>query len=628
MKITIASVGYLNAWPLTSKIDKEKYHVIAGHPSEVAGMLHRGEVDLALVPVAAALASNDLRILPGWGIGADGPVASVVIAAETPMEEWTEVLLDGVSRTSAVLAQLLLAGPWKDKVRADLTIRHVEATTGAEQAQGTVASLVIGDAARDLAERLTVRYDLAEAWRAWTGLPFVFAVWAGRSTLDVEVRDDVRAAGKAGVEAIAAEHSGADLVYLSENLRYPLDERALMGLRRFAAMAKQKGLVGTDEVRLYPPPMRLAKRSPDIDILLQRGADGERLTFDEAVRLDLESNINDLGAAADLRRQRLHPGDEVTYIISRNINYTNVCTTACKFCAFWRPARHGEAYVLTRDQMAQKIQETIDVGGIEILLQGGLNPALKIDYYEDLFRWVKSNFKISLHALSPEEIYHIMDVSNLDMTTVLQRLIAAGLDSIPGGGAEVLHDDIRKKIAPLKASSQQWLDCMEAAHALGLRSSATMMFGVGDTSFHRVTHLDRLRELQDRTHGFTAFICWTFVPDNTYVKPKGNTAADYLRTNALSRLYLDNIKNVQASWVTQGPGVAQASLHMGCNDYGSVMLEENVVSAAGSTFKLTIEEVERNIRTAGYVPVRRNMRYDHVGGALTAAGKAGEARIA
>jgi cyclic dehypoxanthinyl futalosine synthase len=324
----------------------------------------------------------------------------------------------------------------------------------------------------------------------------------------------------------------------------------------------------------------------------------------------------------------LHPGDEVTYIISRNINYTNVCVTACKFCAFYRPKRHGEAYVLSRETMAQKIQETVDVGGIEILLQGGLHPDLGIAWYEDLFRWVKATWSdVALHALSPEEIHHICHVSGLDLRTVLQRLVAAGMDSLPGGGAEILDDEVRKRIAPLKCSTDEWLGCMQVAHELGLRSSATMMFGVGETTVHRVRHLQRLRDLQDRTGGFTAFICWSFVPDNTYVAPKGNTGADYLRTNALSRLFLDNIRNLQASWVTQGPGVAQAALHMGCNDFGSVMLEENVVSAAGSTWRLTLQDLERNIREAGFVPVRRNMRYDHVGRALTSGTPGGQLAV-
>jgi cyclic dehypoxanthinyl futalosine synthase len=621
-RITIASVGYLNAWPLTSRIDPERYHVIADHPATVARMLDERTVDLALVPVAAVLDDPDLRILPGFCIGASGPVQSVLLVAETPPESWETVILDGVSRTSVVLARLLLAGPLKDRLRPDLRVIAGEPGSGIPSAQGTTAAVVIGDAARDLPERVTERIDLAELWTRWTGLPFVFAVWAGRPDLDPAVRADVRIAAQAGVDAIPADYTGEDLLYLRDAIRYPLDEKALMGLRRFAALAKQAGYVRSDEVRLYGPPIRLFKRSADLDTLLSKGADGERLTHDEACRLDREATIADLGAAADLRKQRLHPGNEVTYIISRNINYTNVCVTACKFCAFYRPKNHKEAYTLTREVMHQKIQETVDCGGIEILLQGGLNPALGIEWYEDLFRWVKETFPtIALHALSPEEIYHIMAVSKLDLRTCLERLIAAGMDSIPGGGAEVLDDEVRHRIAPLKATTQEWLDCMEMAHNLGLRSSATMMFGVGETTVHRVNHLVRLRDVQDRTGGFTAFICWTFVPDNTYVKPAGNTGADYLRTNALSRLVLDNIKNLQASWVTQGPGVAQASLHMGCNDYGSVMLEENVVSAAGSTWKLSLEDVERNISAAGFVPVRRNMRYQHVGGAVTAAGK-------
>jgi cyclic dehypoxanthinyl futalosine synthase len=302
--------------------------------------------------------------------------------------------------------------------------------------------------------------------------------------------------------------------------------------------------------------------------------------------------------------------------VSRNVNYTNVCSTACHFCAFYRPRGHEEAYVLSRPELAKKIEETIALGGIEILLQGGLHPELGVEWYEDLFRWVKRDYPtINMHALSPEEIWHIARTSELPLDATIDRLVAAGLDSIPGGGAEVLDDEVRRRIAPLKCSTDEWLAVMRAAHRHGLRSTATLMFGVGEEARHRVAHLVRLRELQDETHGFTAFICWPFQSANTRLAPGANSAHDYLRVNALARLVLDNVENFQASWVTMGGGVAQASLHGGCNDFGSVMIEENVVSAAGTTFQMDADEVERHIRDAGFEPVRRNMKYQRLGGA-------------
>lgn len=605
-RFRVACVGYTNAWPLTRHLDPALFEVFGCVPSEAARMLRTGEADVGLIPVGSLLADGDYRVVPGMAIGCDGDVTSVLLVGETPVAEWDAVALDGESRTSVLLAQILLRGPLG---RPDLVPYPVDAGTGAFHAQGRTGAVVIGDAARNLPDRLTTRIDLGRVWKDWTGLPFVFAVWAGRPDLDPAAFAGLRAAAARGL-AEREQAPPEDRAYLTERIRYALDDRALMGLRRFAALGKQAGLLPRDDFSLYAPP-RIRLR-PNLDTLLARGADGDRLSFDEGVRLAEEAPLQDLGNAAHLRRQSLHPGREVTYIISRNINYTNVCVTACKFCAFYRPKNHKEAYTLTKDQIHQKITELVQQGGIEILLQGGLNLALGIDYYEDLFRWIKASYPVALHALSPEEIFHIMSVSKLTMDQTLDRLIAAGMDSIPGGGAEVLVDEVRRRIAPLKCTSDEWLEVMRLAHAKGLRSSATMMFGVGETTAHRIEHLTRLRDLQDEHGGFTAFICWTFVPDNTYVTPGDNTAAHYLRTSAVSRLMLDNFDNVQASWVTQGPGVAQASLYMGANDFGSVMLEENVVSAAGSTWAMTIDEVEHHIRTAGFVPVRRNMRYDHL----------------
>jgi cyclic dehypoxanthinyl futalosine synthase len=269
--------------------------------------------------------------------------------------------------------------------------------------------------------------------------------------------------------------------------------------------------------------------------------------------------------------------------------------------------------VLSREELAAKLDETVRLGGIEILMQGGLHPDLGIEWYEDLFRWMKRGWpRINLHALSPEEIWHIARTSELSLDQTIDRLVASGLDSIPGGGAEILHDEVRRRIAPLKCSSDEWLTVMKAAHQKGLRSTATLMFGVGEESVHRVEHLSRLRDLQDETGGFTAFICWPFQSANTRLVPGDGSAHAYLRTNALARLFLDNVPNLQASWVTMGGGVAQAALHMGCNDFGQVMIEENVVSAAGTSFRMDSEEVERHIRDAGFLPARRNMRYERL----------------
>ncbi len=605
----VACVGYTNAWPLTRHL-LDGFDLLPCVPSEAARLLRTGEADVGLVPVAAIFNDDaDYRIVPGYCIGCDGDVQSVLLVGETPVEEWDAVALDGESRTSVILAQILLRGPLG---RPDLRVFPVDAGTGAFHAQGRTGAVVIGDAARNLPARLTTRVDLGRVWRDWTGLPFVFAVWAGRPGLPHAAIAGIREAGRLGMpDRLTAPE--ADRAYLTQAIRYDLDDRALMGLRRFAALGKRAGLLAREEVCLYGPPItRSRPGAASLDTLLARGAEGGRLTLEEGVRLETEARLEDLGNAAHLRRLALHPGREVTYIVSRNVNYTNICVTACKFCAFYRPKNHAEAYVLSREQFHQKLTELEACGGIEVLLQGGLNLALGIEYYEDLFRWIKGNYSVALHALSPEEIFHIMAVSKLSMEETLDRLIAAGMDSVPGGGAEVLDDGVRKRIAPLKCTSEEWLAVMRMAHQKGLRSTSTLMFGVGETSAHRMGHLVKLRDLQDEYHGFTAFICWTFVPDNTYVLPGNNTAAAYLRTNAVSRLMLDNFDNIQASWVTQGPGVAQASLTMGCNDFGSVMLEENVVSAAGSTWAMTIDDVEHNIRTAGFIPVRRNMRYDHL----------------
>jgi cyclic dehypoxanthinyl futalosine synthase len=340
---------------------------------------------------------------------------------------------------------------------------------------------------------------------------------------------------------------------------------------------------------------------------------GERLGREEGVALLRDADLLELGMLADAVRQRLHPEGIVTYIIDRNINYTNVCTAQCAFCAFYRDLPSKEGYLLSKEQLAQKIEETLALGGNQILLQGGLHPDLGIEFYEELFRWMKATYPIWIHGLSPAEIKHIDKVSGLTTEQTLRRLIDAGLDSIPGGGAEVLSDRVRQIIGIAKGSTADWLDVMETAHRLGLKTTATMMFGHVETLEERIDHLLHLRELQDRTHGFTAFIAWTFQPTNTAMAGEELTSFQYLRTLAVARVILDNFPSVQASWVTQGGKIGQVSLRFGANDFGSLMIEENVVSAAGAHFRLTEAEIARNIQDAGFVPKRRTMHYEIVG---------------
>jgi cyclic dehypoxanthinyl futalosine synthase len=350
-----------------------------------------------------------------------------------------------------------------------------------------------------------------------------------------------------------------------------------------------------------------------LDAIEDKVLDGERISAGEALLLLEHEELTTLGAMADLVRRRKHTDGVVTYIVDRNINYTNVCNAFCNFCAFYRPPSHDEGYILPLEEIEAKIRETYDLGGNQILLQGGHHPKLKIDYYEELFRRLKSSFPdLWLHALSPPEIVHIVKVSRLTLPETLRRLREAGLDSIPGGGAEILVDRVRRKLARNKCSSQEWLDVMEEAHGQGLRSTATMMFGHVETLADRVEHLERVRDLQDRTGGFTAFIGWTYQPENTELGGREATTAEYLRMLSLSRVFLDNIENFQASWVTQGPKIGGASLAFGANDMGSTMLEENVVSAAGTVHQMLEPEIVAAIRDAGFVPMRRNMHYERL----------------
>jgi len=350
----------------------------------------------------------------------------------------------------------------------------------------------------------------------------------------------------------------------------------------------------------------------DISTLLDKAIAGERITPDEGLKLMQCRDLAALGRAADEVTRRLHPEDYRTYNIDRNINYTNICSAVCDFCAFYRGPKDPEGYILDREVLLQKIEETVALGGEQILLQGGMHPNLPIEWYEEMLTDIKSRFPdVNIHGFSPPELHALTKIAKLPIEEVLSRLKAAGLGSIPGGGAEILVDRVRKEITRGKVLSDDWLEVMRAWHNMGGRSTATMMFGHVETLAERVEHLERLRQLQDETGGFTAFICWTFQPENTdiaHISPSG--AFEYLRTQAISRLYLDNFANIQASWVTQGQKIGQIALLYGANDMGSLMIEENVVAEAGTVHYLSLDQIRQSIRDLGYVPRQRNVFYE------------------
>lgn len=345
--------------------------------------------------------------------------------------------------------------------------------------------------------------------------------------------------------------------------------------------------------------------------LITKVLSGEVLDREEGLHL-FQLDLLALGRLANRIRREIHPTEKVTFVVDRNINYTNICQSKCRFCAFYRDEGDREAYLLSKEEIGEKIEELLQLKGTQLLLQGGLHPGLGLPYFQDLFRWIKERYPIHLHALSPPEIIHLSNSSQRPIKGVIKALMEAGLDSIPGGGAEILVDGIRRLISPNKISTHQWLLVMEEAHHLGLCSTATMMFGCGERKGDRIEHLLRIRELQEKTGGFTAFIPWPFQPYNTALGGKATCGVEYLKTLAISRIILSNVKNIQASWVTQGEKVGQMALFFGANDFGGTMLEENVVRACGISHEVPFKRTLQIIKGAGFVPVQRDTLYREI----------------
>ncbi len=631
-RVRIGAVAYLNARPLVYGLERglggERIELSYAVPALLADQLRDAAVDVALLPIIELARLPGLELLPGLGIVTCGRSRSVLLVTRRPLGEIRSVALDPDSRTSNTLAQVLFAEVWQS--RPEFACGPAALDDALEQYDAVVR---IGDKAlfEPLPDGVFV-HDLGEVWTARTGLPFVFAGWAARA--GVVDRDlyrllhDSRRAGSRAVREIAEEYvwNGVRnpplaLAYLTENIRFRLGAAELQAVRTFFHAAHAHGLIdGVPEIRLalqrrtacHEAAEQISLRG-QLDAIGGKAAAGQRIAPAEALLLLRQERLTTLGALADLVRRKKHPQRVVSYIIDRNVNYTNVCNAFCSFCAFFRPPNHEEGYVLPVAEIERKIRETYALGGNQILLQGGHNPKLKIDYYEDLFRRLKAAFPdLWLHALSPPEVIHIRNASRLTLEETLRRLMDAGLDSLPGGGAEILVDRVREQLATNKCSAGEWLAVMEQAHRLGLRSTATMMFGHVETLLERIEHLERLRELQDRTAGFTAFIGWTYQAQNTALGGSEVTSAEYLRTLAVARVFLDNFSNFQASWVTQGPKMGAASLAFGVNDMGSTMIEENVVSAAGTVHSMNEPEIVRAIRDAGFVPKRRDMTYERL----------------
>lgn len=653
------AVQFLNARPLYAPLETMKpvgddgeplFEIHEALPSACAAALESGEADLALLPVGAYAQMPELEVVPELAIAARGAVETVVVIGHCPLEEATEILLDGASRTSVALLKVLLHAKGLSP-----TLTPTPHGEGAPAVTGTTCALVIGDAAFGLGEQFPHVTDLGSAWFQLTGLPMVFAFWAAKPGVLTDAHVKALQAAKVRGLKFAEQHAqayrksvlaegrealstNAYANYLRKTIRFDFDSYEREGLVEFLTRAHAcgavtiPGLAEGDTVHVHfkgaryevAEQARASTQPLNVETILAKGATGERLSFAEGLYLYDNADLFALGEAADARRQALHPEGVVTYIIDRNVNYTNVCTARCQFCNFYRPPGKEGGYVLSREVLAQKFRETEALGGVQILLQGGLNPELGIEWYEDFFRWTKANFDLRMHALSPTEIIHIAHLEDLPVREVLTRLRTAGLDSLPGGGAEMLHDDIRNRISPFKNSTDEWIEVMKVAHELGIKTTCTMVFGFQETAEHALVHMDRLRETQDLALSrgvdgtlpqgrFTAFIVWPFQAAGTSLRLRDDTSAwRYLRMQALARLYLDNIPNIQVSWPTLGPEIGEVALRFGANDFGSVMIEENVVSQAGAHFMLTAEQIEHHIRHAGFTPSRRNMQYDRL----------------
>ena len=636
MTVKVGHIGFLNCYPLYYGLQQRGtlrargIDFVRGVPTDLNRMLLDESIDFG--PISSIAYARDhcrLVLSRRLSISSFGAVDSIQLVTRRPLSEVRSVALTSQSATSVTLLKTML------KLRFGRDVDYGPLVgSPADALDSFDAALVIGD------EGLTALYfpfadttchDLGELWREWTGLPMVYAVWAARQDFARDHRPELLAVEEELVRSMnygrehlpevvhsAAGHFrfGVDcLTRYFQVLHYDFPVDYQLGLRRFFELAHEAGeLAEVPEFRFLDEVTAVPAGSSPRATRPSDGTGAPRMTDAEALSLLRSRDLLELGRRAHEMRLQKAPGDLATFIVDRNINYTNVCVSGCAFCAFQCAPGSADAYVLPRETILTKIQETIELGGTAVMLQGGLHPELDITYFEALFRAIKERFDITIHSLSPPEIAYIASVSGLSVRETLMRLRAAGLDSLPGGGAEILVDRVREQVAPGKASRDVWLGVMREAHRLGIPGTATMMFGSVETLEERVAHLRAIRDLQDETGGFRAFIPWTFQPGHTQLEglTEKATGVDYLTTLAVSRLYLDNVANIQASWVTQGLEIGQVALRFGANDLGSTMIEENVVAATGLRVKVNRDDMVRAIRAAGFTPAQRRTDYSLV----------------
>lgn len=633
----VVAADFLNSLPLTTEMSEdEAFEFTYVVPSEGARMIMEEEADIALLPVAALAEIGGLEIVPGPCIGANGRVDSVVIVSDVSLDKIQRLWVDDASRTSVILARIFLDSVGREEIPL---VRRPGAEIP-DLVVSTDAGLLIADVAFRESKRFRYRHDLADAWKRLTGEPFVFAVWAARpGILTPELIDRINRrfwdglARKHGiVDTWSATHNMNPSIvaqYLDDRLQYHLNRDAWNGLQQFFRVASNKRLLPDarvefasrdrvdgstpDSFGIYTPEVVPYSRSYGVDRILARAETGRRISVHDAERLYMEADLLDLGAVAHAIRTRLNPGNRVSYIIARNINYTNVCNVDCNFCGFYRsndPRRKGfdEGYTLTRAQIREKMDELARADGVQVLMQGGVNPDLPIEYFTDLFRWMKREWpQIQLNNLSADEVLGLCPNQTADeIEHILRTLREAGLDTLAGAGAEILVDRVRRRVSYKKSRSAIWLEVMRQVGKMGMKASVTMLYGMGETIRDRFAHMQKVRQLQDEVSPFMVFITWPYQKgEDQKLKSFDSGATTYLRLQAISRIFFDNIQHIMCSWVTQGPDIGQTALFYGADDFGSVMFEENVVSASGTTFRMDAASMEYYISQCGFEPFRR-----------------------